>query len=390
MRVTLLRHSVVITILLILLACSGAVVKNSTESTVSVKADNTKKTATTDATKNSSAQNSGELGNNAKKQLFYRTDSYAISLQEYEDNLKKFNKDIQQKILQERKAKRQTLIKREQKRKEAYEQKQLAQKQIKLAQQETMLQESLQAESTQQEAIKLADIQEINETPIDELIADDTPLADDAAKAETENLLANQDATGQDATDDALPDAIDTDEDAIEQTFIPLALLNMLAQKDDGVSHEVVQANYYHYIGWERAGIGEYEAAIKAYRQALQHNPADATPHNSIGIAKVALGDVQGAIEEYSRAIAINPYYPAAFHNRGKAKAESGDYEGAITDYRLALRLNVDVGLVYMDRAIARYKSGKPQEALKDLEKALELGAEGAEEMRKQIKNQEL
>ncbi len=313
------------------------------------------------------------LTNIDKTKLFYRGDSTDISLADYENGLNDFNQMMKVKISKERNETAQKkeieeqteFALREKKRKKAFlEKQQLQQLQI--------------AETTQEPITEEVEEDVFEEIASNETIIDETFIEDilNHGIADEEEFFTEELASNEMIAD--------------EEEITPIALLNLLETKDEAVSHTIVQANYYHYIGWELAGLGDYDGAINSYRRALEYDPNDATPHNSIGIAKVALGDIDGAIEEYNHAIRINPYYPAAFHNRGKAKSNAGDYQGAVEDYRRALRLNVKVGLVYLDMAVAQYKRGNHQEALKDADKALELGAEDAINIAKQIKNQEL
>lgn len=51
------------------------------------------------------------------------------------------------------------------------------------------------------------------------------------------------------------------------------------------------------------------------------------------------LGNNQAAIEDYNQAIKFNPNYAIAYSNRGLARSVLGDKQAAIEDYRQAANL---------------------------------------------------
>ena len=57
------------------------------------------------------------------------------------------------------------------------------------------------------------------------------------------------------------------------------------------------------------------------------------------GFAKRQLGQYEAAIEDYDEAIRLNPDYTYAYSGRGFAKRQLGQYEAATEDYDEAIKL---------------------------------------------------
>ncbi|MGK7874000.1 MAG: tetratricopeptide repeat protein, partial [Xenococcaceae cyanobacterium] len=90
-----------------------------------------------------------------------------------------------------------------------------------------------------------------------------------------------------------------------------------------------INPNYtdaYNNRGNARYYLGEYQASIEDYTEAIRINPTDADAYNKRGNARYYLGEYQAAIEDYNQAIRINPNDAAAYNNRGIARDDLGEY----------------------------------------------------------------
>ncbi len=68
-------------------------------------------------------------------------------------------------------------------------------------------------------------------------------------------------------------------------------------------------------------------------------NPIKATAYYHRGLAKRALGQSDAAIENYDEAIRINSNYAGAYYHRGLAMHALGAYKSAIADFDKAKSL---------------------------------------------------
>jgi tetratricopeptide (TPR) repeat protein len=75
------------------------------------------------------------------------------------------------------------------------------------------------------------------------------------------------------------------------------------------------------------------------YLNAITHQ--DSTPFNIIGVEKADLGEIEAAIRYFTEAIAIDPDDPRAYFNRATLRVKTGDIQGARLDFLYAKKLNI-------------------------------------------------
>jgi tetratricopeptide (TPR) repeat protein len=66
----------------------------------------------------------------------------------------------------------------------------------------------------------------------------------------------------------------------------------------------------------------------------------DSTPFNIIGVEKADLGEIDAAIRYFTEAIAVNPDDPRAYFNRATLRVKTGDIQGARSDFSFAKKLS--------------------------------------------------
>ena len=119
--------------------------------------------------------------------------------------------------------------------------------------------------------------------------------------------------------------------------------------------------------------LGDKQAAIADYNQAIKINPNLVQVYNNRGIARYELGDKQGAIADYNEAIKRNPNDPYAYHSRGNARYESGNNQGAIDDFNQAITKNPNLAEHYIGRGLAYAVLGNKLQGISDLQQAVKL-----------------
>ncbi len=94
------------------------------------------------------------------------------------------------------------------------------------------------------------------------------------------------------------------------------------------------------------------EAAIDAYRKALEANPSAPGALVNLGTILFRQRKYKQAKEHYARAVAADPAYPLAHFNLGNLSDEQGDFDGARKHYLEAVKLNPRYADAYFNLAL--------------------------------------
>ena len=119
--------------------------------------------------------------------------------------------------------------------------------------------------------------------------------------------------------------------------------------------------------------MGQLEAALWAYNEAIRLRSDDATSYNNRGAILRQMRRYKEALEDYDRAIQLQPDYAIAYNNRGTTLHEMGRYEEALEDKTHAIKLQSDNAQFYSNRGITLHQMGRYPEALEDYNRAIQL-----------------
>ena len=144
------------------------------------------------------------------------------------------------------------------------------------------------------------------------------------------------------------------------QGQLKLALLHT-SQLLESYPHSVI---LYNLSGASNAGLMQFDAAIKSYKQALKIKPDYVDALNNMGVAQNSKGDPEAAIQSYKSAIKIKPDYADALNNMGAAQNSQGDLEAAIQSYKSAIKIQPDYADAYFNMGIALQDKGYLKSAL--------------------------
>jgi tetratricopeptide (TPR) repeat protein len=74
--------------------------------------------------------------------------------------------------------------------------------------------------------------------------------------------------------------------------------------------------------------------------------------HNKRGFEKALIGEYDAAIALSDEAVQLDPQYASVFNNRGFAYLAKQQYDQALADFDVAIRLNPDLALPRQNRGI--------------------------------------
>jgi tetratricopeptide (TPR) repeat protein len=118
---------------------------------------------------------------------------------------------------------------------------------------------------------------------------------------------------------------------------------------------------------------GQPEAAANAFDRAIRRDPNNYRNYEVLGnLQRQQLGDPEAAVESYREALSRNPYAATLISRLGEALVATGDLEGAKTQYewlyergRIPLRDLYTLGKVQM-------RLDEPEEAIETFDEARE------------------
>ena len=132
-------------------------------------------------------------------------------------------------------------------------------------------------------------------------------------------------------------------------------------------------ADAYFNLGTAHETSGEYDAALSAYRSALELDPPDeARVHNNLGGVLLAQGHVDKALAAYSEAVDADDNFADGRYNLGNALLVAGRHAEAQSQLRMALKLAP--GHPKAERKLEQVRAAATQVKQKEAEAAHELG----------------
>src|SRR2546425_10933981 len=118
---------------------------------------------------------------------------------------------------------------------------------------------------------------------------------------------------------------------------------------------------------------GEYAAAERVIRQALEAAPDSAVARSKLGVALAQQGRLDDAIAEFSKALSLRPTYAPAYSNLGNAYREKGMLPEAVVAYERALAIDPDYAIAHRNLGILYKQMGRVGDAVDHFKKATRL-----------------
>ena len=118
--------------------------------------------------------------------------------------------------------------------------------------------------------------------------------------------------------------------------------------------------------GVRLAGVGDHEAAIQNFTEALTLDVEPAFVYKQRGASYQALGQYDAAVQDYGQAIQRNKEDPVIVYNRGVSYIALQDYASAIADFDAVVGLDPEFVDAYSRRADANEALGNTEAAIRD------------------------
>jgi Flp pilus assembly protein TadD len=144
----------------------------------------------------------------------------------------------------------------------------------------------------------------------------------------------------------------------------------------DGLDHiEAPAAEFYRLfdVAVQLAQKKQYDAAVPAWRKALDLSPDDARAHNNLGLALAENGKIDEAIAEYRKSLGLDDRSSQTNNNLGSALAEAGRMGEATASFERALELDPDNPRAHNNLGGALAESGRLVEAIEHLRRVVEI-----------------
>jgi tetratricopeptide (TPR) repeat protein len=117
--------------------------------------------------------------------------------------------------------------------------------------------------------------------------------------------------------------------------------------------------------------LGQLDAAVNRYEQALAIKPDFAEAHNNLGNTLKELGQLDDAIKSFEKTLTIKPDFAEGYSNLGVTLHELGQLDAAVKCYEQALAIKLDYAEAHYNLGNTLKELGQLDAAVKRYEQAL-------------------
>ncbi len=157
----------------------------------------------------------------------------------------------------------------------------------------------------------------------------------------------------------------------------------LVDQLKDLIQKRPPRTTSYFNLGFAFGEVGDFQEAIKAYKQALEINPDHSKSLQNLGNAYFSLAYLQEmkgllpqAVKNYRQSIAVNPKNAEAYYNLGNVYARLNFPEKAISFYLKAVKHDAQHVNALVNLSILSFKQGDFDDAVKYCDQAIDAGYE--------------
>ncbi len=157
------------------------------------------------------------------------------------------------------------------------------------------------------------------------------------------------------------------------------SLPSALAHLEETIRRDPTSAPAYACRATVYGYLGEWEAALSDWSQAIRWDPSPAHYYRR-GVAYAWADRYGEAVADLSRSLEIEPQQPNALYSRGNLLYALGEIKAALDDYERAFRLEADTNRIDLsdeyglyERGLAYWNMGDRETALSGLQAALQV-----------------
>jgi len=118
---------------------------------------------------------------------------------------------------------------------------------------------------------------------------------------------------------------------------------------------------------------GALEAALEAFRRAIEILPDYAEAHNNLGLVLSKMGKDQEAVGAFQEALRLDPAMGEVYNNLGFLYHTTAQFDRAVEMFGQAIQNNGDSSVAYANLGNCLYKMKQPEKAVEAWRHALEL-----------------
>ena len=126
-----------------------------------------------------------------------------------------------------------------------------------------------------------------------------------------------------------------------------------------------------HLLGVIAGFVGQPQASLELFEQALAISPEFAAAHANRGVALMALGRTDEGIVSFKRSVELNPDHMHGWHGLGNALGSKNDFAGSEAALRQALRINPGYYEARNNLGLALQRQGRLDEAVEAFTEAV-------------------
>lgn len=142
---------------------------------------------------------------------------------------------------------------------------------------------------------------------------------------------------------------------------------------NEAVEMDPYYSEYYNEIGNLLQRLGRYQPAIGMYESAIKYSAPYSEVYSNKGMCHVFLEQWPAALECFAHSLELSPHQQDVYLVRGDIFSGFDEQDKAFADYSRAISLTGDSATARVNRAVIHYEREQYEAALRDMNRAIEL-----------------